>query len=167
MIIILLILATFVFSGAMIFGHTGFNRSLTILISFIVIAGSLIGLVGNDTAHWGMRQVTTTTISDLEPVKSTDAALMVKHLGTGSEKVIVYRLANATKTHHTVAAANTTIKQTTGTSAQVQVATTRWQYRNHFSKILFSLGTGQPQVSHRQYLFTVPTSWKTVTVKTK
>ncbi len=164
MIILILILATFTFAGAMIFGRTGVRRTLTIGISFVLIAGSLIALVGNDTAHWGMHPVTTTRISDLRPAKSRQAALLIKPLGSGSERTIIYRVAGNQSLTHTVADTTTTTKVMTGSPAQVQLTTTRWQYRNHWSRVLFSLGAGQPAVTARHYLFTVPQSWKTVTI---
>jgi len=167
MIILLLILATFVFAGAMIFGHASLTRNVTIAISFIIIVGSLIGLAGNDTAHWGMHQVTTTTIEDLVPVRSQRAALLNQPLGTGSEKTVIYRVTNAAKPSHTVADATTTTKITTGSAAQVQIATTRWEYRNHAVKTLFHLGAGKAAVVSRHYVFTIPTSWTTVTLKAK
>lgn len=165
MIIILLIFATFVFAGFMIFGHRGPLRTSFNVVSFIVIAGSLIALVGNDNYHWGMHQVTQTQIQNLSPVRSPQAALMVKRLGTGSERVVVYRLADATKTRRTVADIHTTTKFVTGSPAQLQITTTSWQFRSHWSKLLFELGNRQTQVSHRQYLFTTPKNWQTVTLK--
>ncbi|WP_436705920.1 hypothetical protein [Lactiplantibacillus plantarum] len=51
MIIVLLILATFVFAGTMIFSPTGRNRLIAIIISGLIIATSLIALVLNDNYH--------------------------------------------------------------------------------------------------------------------
>ncbi|KZU49699.1 hypothetical protein Nizo2776_2033 [Lactiplantibacillus plantarum] len=87
MIIVLLILATFVFAGTMIFSTAGRNRLIAI-ISGLIIAASLIALVLNDNYHWGKHEVTRTQIQDLAPLKSKQAALRVQQLGTGSERVI-------------------------------------------------------------------------------
>lgn len=165
MMIIMLILATFVFAGAMIFGHTGLQRTLTVIISFAVIAVSLAALVLNDNYHWGMHQVKTTQIQDLTPLKTTQAALGIRKLGTGSEQLVVYRLKDQTKPVTTTAATTTKIKTITGQPAQVQITTTRWQYQNHFTKVLFSLGKDQAPVINRQYLFTIPKNWRSVSVK--
>jgi hypothetical protein len=85
MIIVLLILATFVFAGTMIFSPAGRNRLIAIIISGLIIATSLIALVLNDNYHWGMHEVTRTQIQDLAPLKSKQVALRVQQLGTGSE----------------------------------------------------------------------------------
>lgn len=116
MIIVLLILATFVFAGAMIFARAGRTRVLTTLISGLIIAGGLGALILNDNYHWGMHQVTQTQIQDLAPLQSKRAALRVQQLGTGSERVIAYRVASATKASRTVAATTTTTKLTTGSA---------------------------------------------------
>lgn len=165
MILILLVIATLVFSGAMIFGRNGLVRSLTVIVSFLVIAGGLIGLVGNDNYHWGMHQVTTTRIQDLTPVRSKQAALLIKPLGHGSERVVTYRVNGATKSSRTPSDTVTTTKLTRGRNAQVQLATTRWQYDSDFMKKLFALGTGATEVVNRQFIFTIPTTWQTVTLK--
>ncbi|MBQ0837604.1 DUF4811 domain-containing protein [Lactiplantibacillus pentosus] len=165
MIIVLLIIATFVFAGAMIFARAGRARILTTLISGLVIAGGLGALILNDNYHWGMHQVTQTQIQDLTPLQSKRAALRVQQLGTGSERVIAYRVKSATNASRTVAATTTTTKLTTGTPAQVQIRTTTWQFKNHWARVLFSLGNTKTKVVARQYLFTIPKTWQVVTVR--
>ncbi|MCG0574748.1 DUF4811 domain-containing protein [Lactiplantibacillus plantarum] len=164
MIIVLLILATFVFAGTMIFSTAGRNRLIAI-ISGLIIAASLIALVLNDNYHWGKHEVTRTQIQDLAPLKSKQAALRVQQLGTGSERVISYRVAAATKVSHTVTATTTTTKLTSGSPAQVQLKTTTWQFKNHLTHVLFSLGNTKTKIVQRQYLFTIPKTWQVVTVK--
>lgn len=161
MIIVLLILATLVFAGTMIFSPAGRNRLIAIIISGLIIAASLIALVLNDNYHWGMHEVTRTQIQDL----SKQAALRVQQLGTGSERVISYRVAAATKVSHTVTATTTTTKLTSGSPAQVQLKTTTWQFKNHLTHVLFSLGNTKTKIVQRQYLFTIPKTWQVVTVK--
>ncbi|MCT4458659.1 DUF4811 domain-containing protein [Lactiplantibacillus paraplantarum] len=165
MIIVLLILATFVFAGTMIFSPVGRNRLIAIIISGLIIAASLIALVLNDNYHWGMHEVTRTQIQDLAPLKSKQAALRVQQLGTESERVISYRVAAATKVSHTVAATTTTTKLTSGAPAQIQIKTTTWQFKNHLTRVLFSLGNTKTKIVQRQYLFTIPRTWQVVTVK--
>ncbi|MGJ3816919.1 DUF4811 domain-containing protein [Lactiplantibacillus plantarum] len=165
MIIVLLILATLVFAGTMIFSPAGRNRLIAIIISGLIIAASLIALVLNDNYHWGMHEVTRTQIQDLAPLKSKQAALRVQQLGTGSERVISYRVAAATKVSHTVTATTTTTKLTRGSPAQVQLKTTTWQFKNHLTHVLFSLGNTKTKIVQRQYLFTIPKTWQVVTVK--
>ncbi|MCM8609947.1 MULTISPECIES: DUF4811 domain-containing protein [Lactiplantibacillus] len=160
MIIVLLILATFVFAGAMIFARAGRTRVLTTLISGLIIAGGLGALILNDNYHWGMHQVTQTQIQDLAPLQSKRTALRVQQLGTGSERV-----KGATKASRTVAATTTTTKLTTGVPAQVQIRTTTWQFKNHWARVLFSLGNTKTKVVARQYLFTIPKTWQVITVK--
>ncbi|MFB9768579.1 DUF4811 domain-containing protein [Lactiplantibacillus modestisalitolerans] len=166
MMIGLLIVATFVFSGVMIFARQGQARLLSVIISGLVIAGSLVALVLNDNYHWGMQRVTTTRTETLTPLKTTQTALGIQPLGTGNEHVIVYRVKGTTKPRHTVRALSTTTQLNRGTKAQVKVTTTRWQYRNHFAQLCFDLGKDTANnVVSRHYQFTVPTNWQTTTIQ--
>ncbi|WP_048000449.1 DUF4811 domain-containing protein [Lactiplantibacillus herbarum] len=165
MIIVLLIIATFVFAGTMIFSPGGLGRTITVIISGLIIAISLAALMLNNNYHWGLHQVTTTRSQSLVPLKSPEAALGLKKLGTGSEHVIVYRVAGKSTSVHTVAATTTKTKLTTGTPARVQIKTTRWRFQNHFTKLMFSLGNRSLPVVQRQYRFTIPKTWHVVTVK--
>lgn len=165
MMIIILILATFVFSGLMIFARANWQRTTGIIVSFIIIAASLSALVLNDNYHWGMQKVTTTQIQDLAPLKGTRAALGVKKLGSGTERVLAYRVKDAQKVSRTKAATTTTIKVLQGRPATVQITTTTWQYRHHSLKVLFSLGNHHSQVASRHYLFTIPKNWRMITIK--
>lgn len=165
MIISLLILATFVYAGVMIFSPNSFKRNCWIAVSFIVIAGSLVALVLNDNYHWGMRQVSSTRTQTLVPLQSKQRALGIKHLGTGSERVILYRTANHATVQKTTTAATTTAL-TTGHAARVKITTTRWTYRKRLDKVLFNLGKTKPQIASRHYTFVLPKDWRTTTVTT-
>jgi len=165
MIIVLLILATFVFAGMMIFSPGGTRRTVSVIISGLVIAFSLLALMLNNNYQWGLRKVTTTRSETLVPLKSPEAALGLKKLGSGSEHVIVYRVQGKTTSTHTVAATTTKTKLTTGTPAQVQIKTTRWRFQNHFTEVMFSLGNRSLPVVQRQYHFTVPQAWHVITIK--
>ncbi|MFC6180185.1 DUF4811 domain-containing protein [Lactiplantibacillus daowaiensis] len=167
MILILLIVFVFIFSWLMIFVPTGPKRSIGNAISFIVIAGCLIAIVLNDNYHWGLHQVTTTKTETLLPLKSKAAALGVKKLGTGTEKVAVYRTTLQPKTvQHTSATLTTTASLKTGTTATVKTTTTRWRYRGHWAKVFFSLGQPDGKLAKRHYTFTLPKDWHTVTMTT-
>lgn len=163
MIISLLILATFVYAGFMIFSPAGFKRTLWIAVSFIVIAGSLIALILNDNYHWGMRQVSTTRVQKLAPLQSKQRALGIKRLGTGSERVILYRTASQPEKIQKTSTQSTTTTLKTGQSAQVKITTTHWAYRNHLAKVCFSLGKDNHQFASRHYTFQYPTTWHTIT----
>ncbi|MFC6295540.1 DUF4811 domain-containing protein [Lactiplantibacillus daoliensis] len=165
MIISLLILATFVYAGVMVFMPNSFKRTLLIAVSFIVIAGSLSALVLNDNYHWGMRQVSTTRTETLRPLQSKQRALGIKHLGTGTERVILYRTTASAKVQKTTTAATTT-KLATGSTAHVKTTTTRWVYRNQTTKVLFNLGKTNHQFASRHYTFVLPIKWHSMTIKT-
>ncbi|KZU49698.1 hypothetical protein Nizo2776_2032 [Lactiplantibacillus plantarum] len=62
-------------------------------------------------------------------------------------------------------ATTTTTKLTSGSPAQVQLKTTTWQFKNHLTHVLFSLGNTKAKIVQRQYLFTIPKTWQVVTVK--
>ena len=165
MILILLILFVFIFSWLMIFVPQGLNRSIGNTISFIVIAGCLIAIVLNDNYHWGMHQVTTTKTETLLPLKNQQTALGVKKLGTGSEKVVVYRTSvEPKKIQHTSATLTTTASLKTGTPATVKTVTTRWRYQGHWSEVFFGLGQKDGRLSKRHYTFTMPNTWRTIVI---
>jgi len=164
MIISLLILATFIYAGVMIFMPNSFKRTLWIAVSFIVIAGSLVALILNDTDHLGMREASTTRTEKLIPLQSKQRSLGIKPLGTGSERVVLYRSTQTAKVQKTTTAATTTTI-TTGHSAQVKITTTHWIYRSHFDKLLFSLGKPSHQVARREYRFVLPATWQTATIR--
>ncbi|BDZ31760.1 DUF4811 domain-containing protein [Lactiplantibacillus sp. WILCCON 0030] len=166
MIIILLILATLIFAGVMIFSPNSVQRTIWVTGSFIVIAGCLIALVLNDNYHWGMRAVSETQTQTLIPLQSKQRALGSRRLGTGHERVLIYRTAQLpTKIQKTTTHATTT-HVTTGKVAEVQTTTKRWQYRNHLARILFNLGKDQQQFASRHYTFKLPATWHIVTLST-
>ena len=167
MTLILLVLFVFIFSYLMIFKPNSLRRTIEILISFVVIAACLIGLVLNDNYHWGMHEVTTTKTVSLTPLESKRAAIGIRRLGTGSERVILYRNA-AMPTKTTVTSTDkTTTSIKNGATAQVQIKTMRWQYKNHWARVFFALGNHTSKLAQRHYAFTLPSTWHTVNVKAK
>jgi len=167
MVLILLIIFVFVFAWSMVFLPTGIQRTSWNIISFIVIASTLIMIVLNDNYHWGMHQVTTTQSVRLLPLKSSQAALGIKKLGTGNEKIAVYRTVLKPKQiQHTSATATTTVTLKTGSPATVAIKTKRWRY-SHLAEVWFSLGQPDGTLVTRHYNFTLPSNWHTVPVTAK
>ncbi|AVK63658.1 DUF4811 domain-containing protein [Lactobacillus sp. CBA3606] len=163
MIIIGLILFVFIFSGLMIFRPNSLGRTIGITLSFLIIAGSLIALILNDNYHWGMVKVKTTQTVTLKPLRTKRLAVGIHQLGHGSERVLVYRTTLKPNQIQTTTT-NATTTLTTGATPHVQIATTRWQYRNAWTRHLFELGKSKQPLASKQYTFNLPTNWHSFTL---
>lgn len=106
-------------------------------------------------------ETTNTTSSLVSPNKNLNV-LVYKQLGSGSEKVYVYKTdPNAKKTTTTRLAANTksTVKTTTSTNATVVKHTKRWVYKNGFSKLMFGILGDDNEVDQVTYNFNINDQW--------
>lgn len=138
------------------------GRTLWSFVSLVVLVLSIVSFVLHDNHHMGMKLETTNTTSSLvSPIKNLNV-LVYKQLGSGSEKVYVYKTdPNAKKTTTTRLAANTksTVKTTTSTNATVVKHTKRWVYKNGFSKLMFGILGDDNEVDQVTYTFNINDQW--------
>lgn len=172
MILVILVIALLLFLVLSILWHRG--RLLKMIVCFglflVAIACSLT-LMLNDVSHLGMKEVTVTTTTKLQPTVSPKKLpvnlLMYKQLGTGNEKIYLYKPAITTKVRHTdadVSASTQVIRSPRAKTATVTITKTKYQAKNSFWRVLY-YGLGlENQVKQRHYQFTVPASWKVVSV---
>ena len=142
MIIVLVLLSTIAFYLFTAVWQKMPGRTLWSLVSLVVLVLSIVSFVLHDNRHMGMKLETTNTTSSLVSPNKNLNVLVYKQLGSGSEKVYVYKTnPNAKKTTTTRLAANTksTVKTTTSTNATVVKHTKRWVYKNGFSKLMFGI----------------------------
>ncbi|MDN3537137.1 DUF4811 domain-containing protein [Limosilactobacillus fermentum] len=121
-----------------------------------------MSFVLHDNHHMGMKLETTNTTSSLVSPNKNLNVLVYKQLGSGSEKVYVYKTdPNAKKTTTTRLAANTksTVKTTTSTNATVVKHTKRWVYKNGFSKLMFGILGDDNEVDQVTYTFNINDQW--------
>ena len=162
MIIILVLLSTIAFYLFTAVWQKMPGRTIWSLISLAVLVFSIVSFVLHDNRHMGMKLETTTTTSTLaSPNKQLDI-LIYKQLGSGNEKVYVYKTdPNAKKTTTTRVAANTTstIKRTDATNATVVKKTKRWVYKDGFSKLMFGILSDNNEVDQVSYTFNINNQW--------
>ncbi len=138
------------------------GRTLWSLVSLVVLVLSIVSFVLHDNRHMGMKLETTNTTSSLVSPNKNLNVLVYKQLGSGSEKVYVYKTdPNAKKTTTTRLAANTksTVKTTTSTNATVVKHTKRWVYKNGFSKLMFGILGDDNEVDQVTYTFNINDQW--------
>lgn len=138
------------------------GRTLWSLVSLVVLVLSIVSFVLHDNRHMGMKLETTNTTSSLVSPNKNLNVLVYKQLGSGSEKVYVYKTdPNAKKTTTTRLAANTksTVKTTTSTNATVVKHTKRWVYKNGFSKLMFGILGNDNEVDQVTYTFNINDQW--------
>ena len=159
------------FLGLMVIGlylsfimmHRSAKRSTLIAIFSIGLMGSLLLMVLNDNAHFGMEKRTTTdeqTIYTASP-NAQMPMLLKQNVGTAGKHVVyIYKTDPKKKAVHTKAdlAVSNQVVQTTGTTASMTSRTTRWEYQNSFFSALFNhQGAGQLVAQHNRLV--VPKSW--------
>ncbi|WP_350342245.1 DUF4811 domain-containing protein [Limosilactobacillus fermentum] len=162
MIIVLVLLSTIAFYLFTAVWQKMPGRMLWSLVSLVVLVLSIVSFVLHDNRHMGMKLETTNTTSSLVSPNKNLNVLVYKQLGSGSEKVYVYKTdPNAKKTTTTRLAANTksTVKTTTSTNATVVKHTKRWVYKNGFSKLMFGILGDDNEVDQVTYTFNINDQW--------
>lgn len=137
----------------------------TLMSVFIALFLISIGLlVGNEYGHLGMEKVTTNKTIAIQTVKKGSNLLLYKKLGTGNEKVYVYRTpdtAKAKKPNTTKADINVTnkVKQGNFDSSKINQKTTRWEYKNGFYSFLFNLSNNDKEFVKQSNTFEIGSDW--------
>ena len=49
--------------------------------------------------------------------------------------------------------------------ANLQIETTRYVYRDNFSRIMFGVFSHNNELKQRKYIFTIPSNWKVISTK--
>jgi len=136
------------------------------LLVLIVSAGLMIG---NDTQHWGMRPVTTTTTTKLQSAVNNDYVDLLLYepiKRAHSEKVYIYQAKDSAKRQHTAAKLTTHVKvnTTTGKTACLTTKTTRWTYSKPSWRWLFMDTGSHTTLIKQQQTFSLPKNWATLSV---
>ena len=91
MIIVLVLLSTIAFYLFTAVWQKMPGRTLWSLVSLVVLVLSIVSFVLHDNRHMGMKLETTNTTSSLVSPNKNLNVLVYKQLGSGSEKVYVYK----------------------------------------------------------------------------
>lgn len=134
----------------------------------LIVIACAVGIIANDTYHWGMKEVTTTKTYQLTSSAGTSSStnmLLYQGLGNGSEKVYVYNTTKSKKRQvMKTTDSSAKVKSTTG-QAVLKLKTTRYVYQKGFYKALFNpIFDNNRQLKHRTYQFEVPDSWYVLSV---
>lgn len=161
MIIVILTLAIFVFSGSMIFMRRGLRRQLVNGLSLLVIVASIGLIIANDNHHFGMEKVSHTQTYTLQSSVATPGIqlLLYHKLGTGNERIYLYRTTHSTKLLKTATHNSQVIVKQNTRRAQLQLRTTRWVYQNKLMTALFGITNENHQLANRHYQFNLPATW--------
>ena len=164
MIILLVILSALSFY---LFGAVWVEKASHLLwagMSLIILVASVTVFALHDVNHLGMKTVTTTQTVSLASVNPQANLLVYKQLGTGNEKVYVYKTdIHQKKTKHTWidSKATTKLTQTTG-DAKVVIKTQKYVYANGFAKAMFGILGDNNETRHRSYDFQVNPTWAVI-----
>ena len=165
MILITLVLGAISFFLAVMFTKSTIGRFVSILVTGIILLGSIILMVANFNNHFGMEKRTTTKTTTIYSASNSDSMplMLYKAVGTsGKNDVYVYNLKSSQKTpNHTQADEYTTNKVTTTkvTSAKLVTKTTRWVWKNNFYKELYRWSGMNNKLVKRVNNFKLPTTW--------
>ena len=169
MVLITLVIGAIAFFIAFMFTFKPASRIAALLISGIVLIGSIVLMVANYSNHFGMEKKTVTTSTEIYSASNSDTMPMMlyKKVGTsGKNNVYVYNLKSTQKTpNHTKADEYTSNKVKTtsdGTTATMQTKTTRWVWKSDFYKNLYMWSGMNNTIVKRVNTFTLPKTWVTL-----
>jgi len=168
MVLITLVIGAIAFFLAFMFTFKPVSRVIDLIVSGIILIGSIVLMVANYQNHFGMEKETTTTSTEIYSASNSDTMPMMlyKQVGTsGKNNVYVYNLKSSQKTpNHTKADEYTTNKVTTtsSTTAKLQTKTTRWVWKSDFYKNLYLWSGMNNTIVKRVNNFELPKTWVTV-----
>ena len=164
MIIVILILAAILFIYFNVIPGKG--HTIISWLSLIVTSLCILGIVAHDYNHWGMK--TETQISKQSLVSSATPnlpLLLYQPLGNGTEKVYLYKTNNEQKKPNAIKLDKVSTEIKHSAQANLQIETTRYVYRDDFSRIMFGIFAHNNELKQRKYIFTIPSSWKVISTK--
>jgi hypothetical protein len=163
MILVLLVISTIALFLTFVYMHQSATRLLLTAIFGIALVVSLVLIVRNDSAHYGMEKVTTTKTTPLKSAGSNQMdLLMYQSVGTADKhRVYIYKQTTGQKkVSHTTASTKITnqVKRTTGTTKLV-TKTTRWTYKRNAAKFWFGIADNDHELVSRHNTFYIKKHW--------
>lgn len=165
MILILLVIGALCFFLAFMFTNRAATRALALLVSGVVLIGSIVLMVANYHEHYGMKKVTTTTTQKIYSASGSSSMNMAlyKQVGTsGKNNVYIYDVKENQKApSHTKADEYTTnhVNWTNKANATLTTKVTRWEYKSDFYSLLFKWSGMDGTMVKRVYTFNLPKTW--------
>lgn len=137
------------------------QKFLTGLVG-LLFSGAIILVILNQNNHLGMEKVTETKTVILESssAESPVDMLLYKALGTGEEKVYVYRTDQKELKPKTTGQDKTTNKVIIGEKeAHLEESITNWEYKSSFLEKVFSVDKGEKILVSEVNTFYLPNDW--------
>lgn len=164
MILIILILAVIAFIYFNVIPKKG--HMPIAIISLIIAALSVAGIVAHDYNHFGMKTQTTTVKKELVSSASPQMpVLLYQPLGNGTEKIYLYKTNNADKKPTSIKTDKTHASVKTASKASMTIKTEHYVFRNGWDQFLFGWFGHNNELKHREYTFNVPKNWKVLSIK--
>lgn len=164
MILIILILAVIAFIYFNVIPKKG-HMPLAI-ISLIIAALSVMGIVAHDYNHFGMKTETKTVKKELVSSASPQMPMLLyQPLGNGTEKIYLYKTNNAAKKPTPIKTDKTHASVKTASKASMTIKTERYVFRSGLDQFLFDWFGHNNELKHREYTFNVPKNWKVLSIK--
>lgn len=143
-------------------------RAITSLIIAALLGVSLLFVVLNDSNHFGMKKVTTTTTTDLISVSPSKQLKMLLYQDVGTsdkDHVYIYKKHNSQKKSTTTnpdPTITTNKVKITSKIPQVVTKTVRWEYKSNGYKFWFAIaGNGHKLIRHHN-TFEINKDWLTL-----
>lgn len=166
MILLILLISLILFAYFMIFPGKG--HKVIAIIGLIIFAGTVFSISQHDYRHLGMVEETKTQTHTLSSSASPQfPILLYQPLGNGKEKVYLYKtnpLQKKVKPTSTNSSSNK-VEFTTAKTAKLEIKTTRYVFKDKTMEALFAVFGHEGESKHRQYIFSVPKTWKVLSVK--
>lgn len=142
MVIIGTVLGAILFFASAMFIRQRTPRIIAATITGIIFIGSTALMTVNYSHHFGMHKVTTTTTKRIYSSSDKLPVALYRPVGTtGEDDVYIYKTdQDQKKLSHTQANEYThsKIKRVNRSTPRLVTKETRWQYKNHFYKVLFA-----------------------------
>ena len=163
MILVLLVLSTLALFLTFVYMRQSTMRLTLTAIFGITLVASLVLVVRNDSAHYGMEKVTTTKTTPLKSAGSDQMDLLLyQSVGTADKnRVYIYKqTTDQKKVSHTAASIKTTnqVKRTTGATKLV-TKTTRWTYKSQAAKFWFGIADNDHELVSHHNTFYIKKNW--------
>jgi len=130
------------------------------IVCLLFLIANVTAFVFHDNYHFGMTTQATVKTQQLASLSPQVKLLAYRSLGNGQEKVYVYKTANSDKTRHTKADTNVSTKVTTTTGQpELKITTTKYQYANTLSRLMFGILGTNHETKSVNYHFYVNANW--------
>ncbi|MHC3376149.1 DUF4811 domain-containing protein [Ligilactobacillus equi] len=144
------------------------GKAIYIIISLLLLGGSVLAIVANDNYHYGMKVTESKTTQKLVSTSDKLNILVYQKLGSaGKEKLFIYKTSPNQKKALTTKAdlkVKSQVKTTTK-DAYVEIKTEKYVYKNQLSRLFFSILGDNHRTKAKKYTFYTNREWLVLSAK--